>query len=94
MREAIRADEANDLCVEMALHTRADAQYDARIAGRWSSGVISGHHGSSGVISVRGPTRASPAARRWSPRAPRSHTSSCVGRYAARTSRRATCVRT
>ena len=50
MREAIRADEANDLCVEMALHTRADAQYDARIAGRWSSGVIRGHQGSSGVI--------------------------------------------
>ena len=38
------------ICVEMALHTRADAQYDACIAGRWSSGVIRGHQGSSGVI--------------------------------------------
>jgi len=58
MREAIRADEADDLCVEMALHTRADARYDARIAGRWSSGVIRGHQGSSDVIRSHQRTRA------------------------------------
>jgi hypothetical protein len=52
MREVIRADEADDLCVEMALHTRADAHYDARIAGRWSSGVIMGHQGSSAGVMV------------------------------------------